>query len=642
MTFRRAIESGLVLGSLWALVEVVLTYVTGFAPSSDVVEIALVPILALLLCEMTLLAIAQVRPHQILERLSALVVALPPALFLWRGRGQRDPENLAAGLVPVALCLLLSLREAKRPEARGWASAPRLLAILTLYLGSALAYAMRADRVVSITSAMIASAALWCAAAGVLGAIAVTVARRHASAVLCGVLLAASAAIAWQRGASPPSYKADAANQAASHPSARGAPSVLLIVLDTVRADHLDLYGYSRPTFALTSKYLKDGLVFDRAVSSGTFSLPSHASLFTGLLPSAHGARPILGSETTYGRLRPDLETLASFLRDRGYRTAGVSANDIFLAEWTGLQKGFDVFSATAARSVRFAPLSSALRRQLARATRSRSRPPTNWSATQVTDAAIDIVTGGGEPFFLFLNYFDAHEPHTPIGSPPWFNAASARPIDAYDTEIAYIDSEVARLLGVLQAEGRLDETLVIVAADHGEYFGERRLRGHPPVVYETSTHVPLALRLPGVVPTGRTTRRTGLHELFRMVQDVLGRNPLDWLREDDLTPRILTETWSRQDYATSPPPDGRPSTTVVFAGSFKLIHRVSGNHELFDLDKDPAEAVNLIDSPNPTLVALKAKMLREVDLRPVRPPGIPQPLSEDAKERLRALGYLK
>lgn len=642
MTLRRAIESSLALGGLWGFVEVVFTYVTGFAPTRDVLEIVLAPLLVLALYQATVLAASQVRPHPAVDLLGAAGVLLPPVLFFWRGGGQRVPGHFAAGLAPIALGLLLVFLETKRPSSRGWLTPGRLAAILALYFGAALAFAIRTDRVLAITSAMIATSATWCAAVAAIGVLSLVMVKRRSIAALSGVLLAASIAMAWQRGSGPPRDQTEGVRKAVRSPAPTGAPNVLLIVLDTVRADHLDLYGYPRPTFSLTSRYLTDGLVFDHATASGTFSLPSHASLFTGLLPSAHGARPILGADTAYGRLWPEVETMASYLRSRGYGTAGVSANDIFLAEWTGLQRGFDVFSATAARSVRFAPLSTALRRQVARVTRSRRRPPSNWTATQVTDAAIDMASRNEEPFFLFLNYFDAHDPHTQMGSPPWFNAATARPIDVYDTEIAYIDSEVARLLGALEREGRLSNTLVAIAADHGEYFGERRLRGHPAAPYETSTHVPLALRLPGVVPPGRTLRRTGLHEVFRMVQDVLERKPLDWLSAIDLTPRVLTETWSRQDYDKTAPADDRPSTTVVFAGHLKLIHRLNGRHELFDVKADPGEERNLIDSQDPTIAALKAKMLREVDLRPVRPPGPAQPLTEDAKERLRALGYLK
>jgi len=642
VTLKRALESGLVLGASWGFVEVVLTYVTGFAPTRDVVEIALAPLLVLVLYEATVLAVAQVRPHPFFDLVSVASVVLPPAILFWRGRSHLVPEHLAAGLVPIALCLALVYLETKRPTEPRWLTPGRLPSILLIYFGASVAFAIRGDRVLAITSLMLATSLMWCASVAALGAVILALARKRSVGAVLLLLAASAFAIAWQRGSGPPSYKADAVRTANPSPAKKSSPNVLLIVLDTVRADHLDLYGYSRPTFTLTSKYLKDGLVFDRATSNGTFSLPSHASLFTGLLPSSHGARPVFGGDTAYGRLRPEVPTLASFLREQGYRTAGVSANDIFLAEWTGLQKGFDLFSATSVRNVRFTPLSVVFRRVAARMTRSRRRPENNWTAAQITDAAIDIAGRGDEPFFLFLNYFDAHEPHSQMGSPPWFTPASAKPIDAYDTEIAFIDSEVARLLDALAQRGRLDDTLVVVAADHGEYFGERRLHGHPAAVYEGSTHVPLALRLPGVVPKGRTERRTGLQEVFRMVQDVLARNSLDWLSAVDANPRVITEAWARQDYDQTLPPDGRPSTTVVFAGNLKLIHRLSGRNEMFDVENDPGEGVDLIDSQDPVLMALKVKMLREVDLRAVRPPGPAQPLTEDAKERLRALGYLK
>lgn len=643
MNLKRAIETGLLLGSGWGLVEVVLTFVTGFAPASDAVEVMLAPVLVLVLYQLTVLAASQVRPHPVFDLLDTAGVLLPTLVLFLRGRGQRAPVHLLAGLAPIILGAFLVFLERRRRSNRGWLKPMAVASILLLYFGAALAFAIRTDRVSAVTSALIATACFWCVSAAAIAALAAAAPGRFRGGAVPLVLFGAAFGVAWQRGSDPPRYRGEMAPPSAGRPAAPiDAPNLLLIVLDTVRADHLDLYGYSRPTFALTSKYLRDGLVFDSATSSGTFSLPSHASLFTGRLPSAHGARSVIGGDTAYGRVWPELETIASFLGARGYRTAGVSANDIFLAEWTGLQKGFDTFSASAPRALRFNPLSTAFRRSMSRATRARRRLSTNWSAEQVTDAAIDLVSQKSEPFFLFLNYFDAHDPHVLMGAPPWFDPKSAQPSDLYDSEIAAIDAQVARLLQSLEGSGQLARTLVVVAADHGEYFGERKLRGHPAAVYQPSTHVPLALRLPGVVPPGRTGRRTGLHEVFRMVEDVVGRNSLDWLREADLTPRILTEAWARPDYGRTLPADGRPSTTVVFAGSLKLIHRLSGRNELFDLEADPAEAIDLIDSGDPRLLALKAEMLREVDLRVARPPGPAQPLSEDAKERLRALGYLK
>ncbi len=642
MTLTRAIETGLALGGVWGFIEVLLTYVTGSVPAGELAQIFLAPLLLLLLYQVTVLAIGEVRPQAPVQLLAAAGVLLGPLLFFWRGRGQRAPEHFLAGLAPIALCLLLVFLETRRPSPRGWLTPVRIVLTLAIYFAAAWAFAIRTDRLLSITSGMVANTAAGALAVAAMGALSVVGVKRWAAPAFSLVLLVASIGVAWELGSRPPRFGPEPARPAPAPAAAKNAPNVLLIVLDTVRADHLDLYGYARPTFALTSKYLKDGLVFDRATSSGTFSLTSHASLFTGLLPSSHGSRPVFGGDIDYGRLRPDADTMATFLRALGYRTAGVSANAIFLVEWTGLQKGFDTFSATLPRGLRFVPLSAAIRREMGRSRRSRPLSPGNWTAAQITDAAIDLVSQKDEPFFLFLNYFDAHDPHTRTGSPPWLEPANPTPEDAYDSEIASIDVEVARLLGTLEKSGRLDHTLVVLAADHGEYFGERKLRGHPPAVYEGSTHVPLALRLPGVVPAGRTGRRTGLHEVFAMVRDALGGRSLDWLSAPDLTPRILTEAWARLDFGKVRPPDGRPSTTVVFAGNLKLIHRLSGKNELFDVEKDPKEEVNLIDSQDPALVALKAKMLREVDLRAIRPPGPAQPLSEDAKERLRALGYLK
>lgn len=642
MTPRRALESGLALGGVWGFVEVLLAYVTGSVPTGEVAQILLAPVLLVLLYQATVLAIGEVRPQVPTPLLAAAGILLPPLFFFWRGRGQRAPEHFLAGLAPIVLCLLLVFLETRRPSPRGWLTPARIPLILAINFAAAWAFTVRVDRLLSITSAMVATAGALAVAVAAIGAISVAAVKRWAGAALSAVLLVASIAIARELGSRPPRFDTEPARSQPAPPAAKGAPNVLLIVLDTVRADHLDLYGYSRPTFALTSKYLKDGLVFDRATSSGTFSLTSHGALFSGLLPSSHGARPVYGGDIDYGRLRPEVETMAAFLRAQGYRTAGVSANAIYLAEWTGLQKGFDTFSATFPRGLRFAPLSTAIRREIDRSRRSRPQAPGNWTAAQVTDAAIDLVDREDEPFFLFLNYFDAHDPHTRTGSPPWLEPETTTPMDAYDSEIASIDIEVARLLGTLEKSGRLDHTLVVLAADHGEYFGERKLRGHPPAVYEGSTHVPLALRLPGVVPPGRTGRRTGLHEVFGMVRDVLGKKSLDWLSAPDPTPRILTEAWARLDFDKVRPKDGRPSTTVVFAGNLKLIHRLSGRNELFDVEADPKEEVDLIDSQEPALVELKAKMLREVDLRAIRPPGPAQPLSEDAKERLRALGYLK
>lgn len=637
------IQAGLVLGSLWAFVDAAFTYVTGASPALDLVEIFAVLLAGSLLFHATCAASYHVRPHRAFEAIGILGVALAPVSYLMRGREVFTPEGLAAGILPVAAAALVAFLAVRRGDAHFSFTRARVVLVLLIYFVAALAFALRADRVQAITTEMILDIFGYVAALGVALAVAASIVRRSLPLVLFVLTLVASSGVAVHRGSGPPVFEPPPAMATSPSRAPTGAPNVLLIVLDTVRAKNLDIYGYPKPTLAKTGAYLKEGLIVDAATASGTYSLPSHGSLFTGLLPSAHGAHTIIDGEAPYGRAWPDIETMADWLKGRGYSTTGVSANDIFLVPWTGLQKGFDTFLASSPRGLRFVPFASALRRSFARMRLlGRRTSGLTWTATEVTNAALDVVSASREPFFLFLNYFDAHDPHVVLGTPPWPVPSPSKPIDAYDTEIAYIDSEIARLLGFLEDKGRLDQTLVIVTADHGEYFNERNRRGHPSVPYEQSLHVPLALRLPGVIAPGRSPRRTGLLEVFRMVRDVVSAAPLDWLSEVDVTPRILSEAWAQRDYPKTRPADHRPSTTIVYAGNLKLIHKLSGRNELFDLDVDPDEQRNLIDTTDPGLVALKEKMIREVMLRATRGPGPAPPLSEDAAERMRALGYLK
>ena len=635
-------QAGFVLGALWAFVDVVFTYVTGASPAIDLPEIFLIPLAASVLFHATCAAANVVRPHRMFQLMGVCAVILPPVAYLFRGREQFVAAHLLAGILPIMAAGFLAWREIKKPADRGWASPARVVLCLLIYFGAALAFALRADRVQSITTPMILDVFGYVGGLSVALAFTASMVRVSRAPALLSLTLLASIGVGVHRGSGPPKFEPPKAL-----PSARvetpAVQNVLLIVLDTVRARNLDLYGYSKPTFAKTGAYLKEGLVFDAATASGTYSLSSHGSLFTGLLPSAHGAHTIIGGEAPYGRVWPDIETMADWLKRRDYKTIGISANDIFLVPWTGLQKGFDTFLASSPRGLRFVPFASALRRYLVKArVISRRTTDLTWNATEVTNAALDVVRATPEPFFLFLNYFDAHDPHVVLGSPPWPVPTPAKAADAYDTEIAYIDGEIARLLDFLKAQGRLDHTLVIVTADHGEYFGERKLRGHPAMPYEWSLHVPLGLRLPGVFAPGRSARRTGHFEVLRMVRNVLEGTPLHWMSEVDKTPRIFNEAWSQRDHDKGRASDNRPTATVVFAGNLKLIHRISGRSELFDLDADPDEERNLFDTTDPALAALRERMIREVMLRTTRGPGPAPELSEDALERLRALGYVR
>ena len=640
---RRLLAAGLLGGCVWGFVEVAFAYLTGSSPLADVVETFLAPLIASLLYFGLVASSLEMRPSPFLRWLGPAGFAAPTLTYLFRGIGQWHPAPFAFAVAPLLLLIPLCVRAARSDE-QPVLTPSCLLALHASYALSALAFLLRTDRVDSIAMSQAQSVIAVCVGVGVAAATLSASVLRSFVVMGCSVSLASCAVlVAVSCAARPPAFHG---MRAPSRPAALATvspPNVLLIVMDTVRADRLDLYGYDKPTFTKTSAFLREGLVFDRAVAAGTFSLSSHAALFTGRLPSTHGAHPTFSATAPYGRLWLDMETLATWLRSRGYATAGVSANSIFLGPWTGLTEGFDLSSTTGNRDRTFETLASFFRRTMMRL-RLIARRTSNltWDASEITDAALGLLEKPRKPFFLFLNYFDAHEPHEIPAPPPWKLGARIGPSEVYDTEVAYIDAHVARLLESLRDHGELDRTLVIVTADHGEFLGEHRLRGHPAEPYETSIHVPLAMRLPGIFEPDRTPRRTGLVEVFDIVRDVVEGRTVKRLREIDDAPRILSEAWNRADYGGLPSKDGKPSTTVVYAGDLKLIHRLSGRSQLFDLSTDPGEGVDLYSSTDPRIAALRDRMIREVNLRPYRPSGPPQELSEEAKERLRALGYLK
>lgn len=641
MSTKGVLQDALAIGAVWGLVEVAFSFIIGRAPWTDVTEVFMAPVAVSLVYHLSLLIASRMRRHRLLDALILGGLAVPPALYLVGSRGRAPWMILSAGLIPIVLLLVLAARQFRAPRKEGWLTSSRIASLAVCYAGAALLFAVHSTRPGTPRPSLLWIMAAWIGLAAAVSALAIRIAPRFAGPGVFLVLTLFSAGLAFQHRSAPPTH-VPTPQAALSPPSRPDAPNILLIVLDTVRADHLDLYGYARPTLPQTGRYLREGLVFDRATASGTFSFTSHGSLFSGLLPSQHGAHSGR-SRGRRGSLWPDIITLADELKERGYRTEGVSANDIFLREWTGFHKGFDSFQTSSVRSPRYRSLAARIATRLRiLGVRARRSEDSTWPARDISNAGIAIAAQTQSPFFLFLNYFDAHGPHEITGAPAWIDSAESDVVNAYDSEIAYIDTEVARLLSSLEAQGLLEKTLVILTADHGEYFNERGLRGHPPVPYEGSIHIPLALRLAGVVPEGRSERRTGLHEIYRIVLDVVDQRPLDWLSRPDPTPRILSEAWSRTDDGKVAPDDGRPSATVVFAGNLKLIHRLSGRSELFDLDQDPGEERNLFDTEVPHIVDLRTRMIQAVEDRVTRAPGPAAPPSEEVQERLRALGYAR
>jgi arylsulfatase A-like enzyme len=337
-----------------------------------------------------------------------------------------------------------------------------------------------------------------------------------------------------------------AKDRAWSRPTRR-APDLLWIVMDTVRADHMSLYGYERPTTPELQEWAKQGITFDRARSAAAWTLPSHVTMFTGLWPFEHAAR----IDCPYYGPAP---TLAEFLADKGYITAGFAANTRMCNARYGVGRGFDYyveFLCNQEVSMRAIMLNSTMGTWMMRLAHgiglpvSGEFPPMGlYRAPQVISHAqewLDRVhrhnetrtPGSDRPFFLFMNFMDAHSPYQPLSvtasrsgtdfHPAFWNAVpqtawrarQARDVaspdqrphlqqeldavtrrlsDLYDDCLHGLDAELGCFLRELRATGRLENTWVVITSDHGEQFGEHDLFGHGASLYNQVTHVPLIL----------------------------------------------------------------------------------------------------------------------------------------------------
>ena len=408
-------------------------------------------------------------------------------------------------------------------------------------------------------------------------------------------------------------------------------PNVLLIVVDTLRADHVSSYGYHRPTTPNLDRLAAVGVLFENAIANSSWTLPSHASLFTGELPSDHGAdwELPLGSASL---------TLAEVLAARGYVTGGFSANTEYVTAAWGLDRGFS----------RFESHGSSLAEDLTQTTLGRSLALTILPRLGYFDivgrkrahtVSEEFVTWldrrkAGRPFFAFLNYFDAHDPYVPpTGHTLRFSPSAHRgdsvnyqfqgdgfrrkpvlsmediqsAIDGYDECIAYVDSEIGKLVETLGQRGILDDTLIVVTSDHGEAFGNHDLFGHGNSLYMETLKVPLVLVWPHRIPAGRRVREiAGLNQVPATVLDLIADDP------DGFPGRSLTDSWrtrSHQEPVFASLSPGRflgsvrgyPAATgpisSLVTDRWHWLLSDDGQTQLFDWRHDTSESENLAGS---------------------------------------------
>ena len=455
-------------------------------------------------------------------------------------------------------------------------------------------------------------------------------------------------------------------------PRAAGKPNIVLITMDTVRADHLTVYGYDRNTTPSLGEFARHATVYDHAIASADYTLPTHASIFTGLYPSWHGA--------SLGRpLAPRYVTLAETLRSNGYWTVAAVANSGNLQPALGLNKGFSVYDwglpVPASSSSHPFYLQRSARRFLNIFGNTRRLDAITFRAGDINQHALSLLQEAktAQPFFLFLNYMDAHRPwNSPSSFDAQFpgrdrrfsaadedsifpavnnlerhlEAAQKRDLLAkYDSGIAYLDFEIGRLLSRLQELGLDDNTLLVITADHGEAFGEHDLMAHSiGHVYQDLVHVPLLIKYPGQRYPRRSGILTSQVDLMPTILDVAGISPVHHFQGKTLRLDRTEDdaVFAEAQVAASPVrrnPRFRGIRRAVYSGSLKLVTWTEGASEFYDLAADPNETHNVFNDPRSTVLEA---LLRKWTSTIPRSPAASGRLGQPALERLKSLGYVQ
>ncbi len=405
-----------------------------------------------------------------------------------------------------------------------------------------------------------------------------------------------------------------------------GTPNVLLLILDTVRAENLSAYGYRLPTTPVLTSLAGTGVRFARAHSTAPWTLPSHASIMTG-----RWSQELTASWRTPLDSRDS--TLAEALAARGYRTGAMVANLSYAARWTGLDRGFAFYGAEEISLAQILRTAAFTAKIYATEPFTSLLPPARRHYRRKTAAEVNagllrwLDRTPDRPFFAFLNYMDAHEPYLPrapfdtafasAAYPPLPPATQhgpdqgdlPRPIRPYDQAIAYIDAELGRLLAELERRGLQRNTLIIVTSDHGEEFGEHGIYGHGHALYLPALRVPLIMALPGRVPEGLVVdAAVSLRDLPATVLDLVdggGPHPFrgatlarSWRPASaPLADTLLVGTgWAPNRPAGDP--TSRGDLQGLITGELTFIRDVDLSDELYHVGPDSAEQHNLADDP--------------------------------------------
>jgi arylsulfatase A-like enzyme len=407
----------------------------------------------------------------------------------------------------------------------------------------------------------------------------------------------------------------------------RSRPDIVLIVVDTMRRDHLPCYGYEKPTAPFLASLAAKGVVFENAYSTSAWTAPATASLFTGLYPLQHGVvlgrfavRQLqsAGVPMRLNRIPGQATTIPEALREGGYATHAVVQNSNVRPE-LGFDQGFDSFH----------PLNPSQR------------------ADTITEKLMQLREKilSRRPYFLYLHYMDPHRPY--VKNPPFFDPQTrgdTRSVSAYDSEIHHVDEHIGR---VFEAFGWSRNTLVVVTADHGEELGERGHWGHARTLFAETLNVPLLVFGPGV-PAGRRIRDAVSHvDVKPTLRSVAGAPATSPRAGLDLWPLLrgeqdaLPERVLFADYWKPQSGEPEPQVKAAIRGRFKRVDGPGGPF-LFDLWQDPWELRNRIGLRSQEAEELRQALQRFETTAPrLKREYLETVQDQQMNEELRALGYV-
>jgi arylsulfatase A-like enzyme/Flp pilus assembly protein TadD len=389
--------------------------------------------------------------------------------------------------------------------------------------------------------------------------------------------------------------------------------NVVLITIDTLRADRLGCYGYTKAQTPNLDRIAAQGVLFTNAVSHVPLTRPSHASIFTGLYPFQHGIHDNIASP-----LNSKIPTLAETLKKNGYRTAGFVASFVINSQ-SGLQRGFDSYDD------RFDP----------------KKQPTDFAmnlekrGNEILEEFQSWKSSAPAPYFAWLHFYDPHFPYAPPA--PYSKSFADRP---YDGEVAYTDELIGKTLKLLDKN-----TLLIITSDHGESLGDHGENAHSYFIYDATLHVPLIFYSPGKIPAKqKVTIQARLIDLFPTILDLVS------IQQPSKMTGVSLRPWLNGQQPTDP---ANPSYSEAFTpwlhfGWSRLIGvRQNGwkyieapRPELYNLDADPGELKNLYTHQNNRALEMKQWLSKSGAFENKPTSGASQELDPEMLEKLASLGY--